>query len=109
MGIYTKRSWERKRENDKLENTDTAEKLLQINRELKLKRQKETLEAEKKRKKGEVLDNRRWTVKQHRKNKPWSPTSLKQQDNEQKELNNKEQAPTAGTADCSSLIRKALQ
>lgn len=32
----------------KWENTDIAEKLLQINRELKLKRQKETLEAEKK-------------------------------------------------------------
>lgn len=35
---------------DKLENTDTSEKLLKINRELKLKRQKEALEAGEKKK-----------------------------------------------------------
>lgn len=50
MGIYTKQSQERKRGNDKLKNTDTAEKWLQFNRELQLKRQKEILKVEKKEK-----------------------------------------------------------
>lgn len=49
-GIHPKQSWERKRENDKLENTDTAEKLLQIHKELKAKRQKVSLKAAKKEK-----------------------------------------------------------
>lgn len=65
MAIYTKHSWERNIENNKSQNTDTAEKLLQINKELKLKGQKEPLEAE--REKAEVLDNRTQRVKQCRK------------------------------------------
>lgn len=56
-----------------------------------------------------MLGNRRWAVKQGRKNKPWSPTNLEQEDDEQKERHQKEQARRAATADCSSLIRKTLQ
>lgn len=80
MGIYAKHSWERKRENNKSQNNNTAEKLLEINRELKLKGHKEPLEAE--REKAEVLDNRTQRAKQCRKNKPcllqiWNKTTTK--------------------------------
>lgn len=63
-GIHPKQSWERKRENDKLENTDTAEKLLRIHKELKAKTQKVSSEAVKKENKTVVLSNRGQTVKQ---------------------------------------------
>lgn len=73
-GIYTKQSRERKREKDKLESACPAEKLLQIHKELKVKN---VLRSSEKNKKGSSASNRRWTVKQRRRNKLWSPTNLK--------------------------------
>lgn len=75
-GTHPKWSWERKRENNKLENIDIAEKLLQIHKKLKAKRQKVSLEAARKGQKGSSASNRKWTAKQCRRNELCSPTNL---------------------------------
>lgn len=56
-GIHPKQSWERKRENDKLENTDTAEKLLKNSQRIESKETKSVIRSSKKRKKTAVLSN----------------------------------------------------